>query len=91
MLAKNWDKSYEILRLELKTIRKKAGLRQIDLAERLGVPQSFVSKYERGERQLTFVEVLLICEASEFDSTELIQKIKPSLDVKFRKNQSTRS
>ena len=36
---------------------------QVVLADRLGVPQSVVSKYERGERQLDFVEVEAICDA----------------------------
>jgi transcriptional regulator with XRE-family HTH domain len=33
----------------LREIREEAGLTQRDLAERLGVPQSRVSDYERGE------------------------------------------
>jgi hypothetical protein len=36
---------------------------QVQLAEMLGRPQSFVSKYERGERRLDFVEVFEIAEA----------------------------
>lgn len=36
--------------------RKSAGLTQVDLASRLKRPQSFVSKYERGERRLDLVE-----------------------------------
>jgi transcriptional regulator with XRE-family HTH domain len=32
-------------------------LRQVDLAERLERPQSFVSKYEAGERRLDLVEL----------------------------------
>jgi transcriptional regulator with XRE-family HTH domain len=44
----------------LRDRRKAAGLTQADLAARLGVPQSFVSKYESGERLLTFLEALAI-------------------------------
>ena len=44
----------------LRDRRKSAGLRQAELAVRLSVPQSFVSKYESGERLLTFLETLTI-------------------------------
>lgn len=52
------SKGEQALRAFLRDCRKSAGLRQADLAGRLGVPQSFVSKYESGERLLTFLEVL---------------------------------
>lgn len=45
----------------LRDERTRAGLKQADLAARLGVPQSFVSKYENGERGLEFIEVQAIC------------------------------
>ncbi len=51
------------LRLLLRTIRRERGVTQVQLAERLGWPQSMVSKYERGERQLYFAEVVGIWEA----------------------------
>ncbi|MBL9177885.1 MAG: helix-turn-helix transcriptional regulator [Verrucomicrobiaceae bacterium] len=44
----------------LRDARTKKGLRQAELASNLGVPQSFVSKYESGERVLTFVEAVVI-------------------------------
>lgn len=37
-------------------MRKKAGLSQVQLAQKLGIGQSYVSKIERGE---AYVEVLL--------------------------------
>ena len=43
--------------------RKEAGLTQIDVAKRLKKPQSFVSKYETGERKLTVGDLLAVCEA----------------------------
>jgi transcriptional regulator with XRE-family HTH domain len=42
-------------------IRQKRGVTQVELAEKLGVPQSFVSKYESGERQLDILELRQIC------------------------------
>ncbi|MDQ3819657.1 MAG: helix-turn-helix domain-containing protein [Acidobacteriota bacterium] len=47
----------------LRQVRIDAGLRQVDLAERLGQPQSFVSKYELGERRLDLLELQKICDA----------------------------
>jgi len=46
----------------LKAARGRAHLTQIALAERLGATQTFVSKYERGERRLDLVEIVEICE-----------------------------
>ena len=40
----------------LKMARQRAGLSQADLAKRLRRPQTFVSKYELGERRLDVVE-----------------------------------
>ena len=48
----------------LKAARKKSGVTQVDLAERLGQTQSFVSKVERGDRRLDIVQlrtILLEC------------------------------
>lgn len=47
----------------LRQMREAASLRQRDVAQRLGVPQSFVSKYESGERRLDLLELEQICEA----------------------------
>jgi len=45
----------------LRQMRLSAGLRQGDLAKRLGEPQSFVSRYECGERRLDILELRQIC------------------------------
>lgn len=51
--------------------RKDAGLTQVDLAERLGKPQPFVSKYERKVRRLDVAEFCAIARAIRRDPVEL--------------------
>ena len=55
------DREHKILRQLLRDTRTAAGVRQIDLAEELGTPQSYVSKYESGERRLDILEVRRVC------------------------------
>lgn len=54
-----------LFRKLLKDLRQQKNLTQAQLAERLGVPQSYVSKYEAGERRLDFVETFFLCNALE--------------------------
>ena len=51
----------------LRQVRLEAGLTQAGVAAKLGRPQSFVSKYETGERRLDFVETVVLCEALDVD------------------------
>ena len=53
----------ERFRSLLKQIRLETGLTQADLADRLGQPQSFVSKFESGERRIDVLELRQICVA----------------------------
>lgn len=54
---------YAVFRDLLKQLRTQRGLTQVELSEVLAMPQSFVSKYETGERRLDVVEVRAVCEA----------------------------
>lgn len=45
----------------LKQMRLDAQITQSQLAKMLGKPQSFVSKYENGDRALEISEVYIIC------------------------------
>ena len=52
-----YSERYGRFRTLLRQLREEAGLTQADVAGRLGEPQSFVSKYESGERRLDLVEL----------------------------------
>ncbi len=52
-----------VFRELLKEARVAKSLTQADVAKRLGVSQSYVSKYESGERRLDFVETAEVCKA----------------------------
>ncbi|EOG7617899.1 XRE family transcriptional regulator [Vibrio cholerae] len=71
-----FSKKYEIFRLLLVSERKEAGVTQRSLAEQLGKPQSFVSKYENGERRIDLVEFLDIAAALQFDAYEFIKNLE---------------
>jgi transcriptional regulator with XRE-family HTH domain len=63
-----------VQRESLVSVRMTAQLTQTQLSKMLGKPQSYVSKYEAGERRLTFLEVreiVLLCgmELKEFVET----------------------
>ena len=53
---------YEHLRTMLRDARKKKEITQAEIAERLGKPQSYVAKYEIGERRLDLIELFAVLE-----------------------------
>ena len=67
-----------ILRL-LRSVRKEADLRQKDVAEILDRPQSFVSKYESGERRLDVLELHDVCEALGLPLNEFVVQLESKL------------
>ena len=78
-MSKVWDTKYQQFRQSLKCIRQNSGLTQVALAGKLDKPQSYVSKYENGERRLDFIEVLEVCEAcNHYDVTNLVADITAS-------------
>jgi transcriptional regulator with XRE-family HTH domain len=66
---------YALLRQLLINARQRHGLSQSELARRLGKPQSFVSKYERGERRLDLVEFLEVAAALEENPRNLLEEL----------------
>jgi transcriptional regulator with XRE-family HTH domain len=69
----------------LRGTRRRAGLSQAQLAEKIGETQTFVSKCERGERRIDVIELRTFCRAfgvslKQFVSTleRALRKSKPS-------------
>ncbi len=56
--------------------RHEAQLTQMDLAKKLRRPQSFVSKYERGERRLDVIEFIDVAEALKIQPAKVIDDVR---------------
>ena len=65
---------YQIFRNLIVSARKVSGLTQVQIAERLGKPQSFISKYERGERRLDFPEFIELADVLEIDVVDFVNR-----------------
>ncbi|HEY7155413.1 MAG TPA: helix-turn-helix transcriptional regulator [Gemmataceae bacterium] len=66
---------YTRFRAMLVEARKKARMTQAELAVRLGRKQSYVSKFERGERRLDIVEFLEIAEVLAIDVLGFVERL----------------
>jgi transcriptional regulator with XRE-family HTH domain len=64
----------EKLRALLRTVREEAGLRQEDLARRLGRPQSHVSRFDAADKTLDFLEVRRVCRAIGLSFVEFVER-----------------
>ena len=69
----------EKLQKLLRQVRTDAGFTQIELAEKLRRPQSFVSKYESGERRLDLIELRQICETLKISLADFVKRFEKSL------------
>jgi len=66
---------YQHLRRLLVEARERAGLTQGQVAARLKRAQSFVSKYEQGERRLDVVEFVHVCNALEINAARVLADV----------------
>lgn len=64
------------LRQLLRKVRMEAGLRQEDMARLLKQSQSFVSKYESGERRIDFLELRQICRALKITLEDFVRRFE---------------
>ena len=72
---------YELFVKILKEAGEKANLTQVELAQKLGVPQSFVSKYENAKRKVDVLEFIKICRIIDVRPTDIIRRFFNELNV----------
>jgi transcriptional regulator with XRE-family HTH domain len=77
-------KSAEYARLieTLVAVRHESRIRQQALAKKLGKPQSFVAKYEGGERRIDVIEFIAIARALGADPLKLLKEFLAEKPVK---------
>ena len=71
---------YQLFETTLMEVRQQKGLTQAEVAAKLEKPQSFVSKYEIGERRLDVIEFLEVCKALSANPLEVLKKLDPGTD-----------
>lgn len=67
---------HQHLRRLLVEARERAGLSQVEVAQKLRRAQSFVSKYELGERRLDVVEFLHVCDILGLDAGAVLRAVQ---------------
>jgi len=70
-----FSEKYGRFRRLLIKARKEAGLTQVALAQKLSRPQSYVSKYERGERRLDVIEFFEVAQAMRIDPFNVLRTL----------------
>jgi len=71
---------YKVFLDLLRAARKSAGLTQEALARRLRRPQSFVAKYENGERRIDVVEFVALARAFNVEPVALFSDLVETND-----------
>ena len=57
--------------------RKRAGIRQIQLAKKLKRSQTWIARLEGGERRIDVIELLDLAEAIGFDAPNIVAQLAP--------------
>ncbi len=68
-----------ILGQVLTAARERAGLRQTEVATRLGMPPSYLSKIENGTRRLDVIELIQIADAMGTDPADIVSELQRQL------------
>jgi transcriptional regulator with XRE-family HTH domain len=74
-----YSPEYAVALRMLREAREQAGYTQVELAERLGQTQSFVTKVERGDRRLDIVQLRTICRELGLTATDFVRRWERAL------------
>jgi len=74
---------YDVFRMLLVAAREKAQLSQVEVALKMHKPQSFVSKYERGERRLDFTEFVELSKILSIDIPNFVKKYSAAIEKRL--------
>jgi transcriptional regulator with XRE-family HTH domain len=77
-----YTEEYKVLLEMLRTARKSSNITQEELGQRIKQTQSFVSKYERGERRLDVVEVRAICYALGISFQDFVSELDKAIAMR---------
>jgi len=76
---------YAALLVLLRETRRAAGLTQVELAKKIGLSQSFVSKAEVGERRLDVIQLRAICRVLGTTLPAFVTKLEERLTKRQRR------
>lgn len=76
--------AHRVLIRELKSARRNAGVSQQEVADMLGVPQSFVAKVELGERRIDVVEFLRLVAVLNASWKDILKNVDTETGKKKR-------
>ena len=74
-----FTRDYRVLLRLLKDGRREAGLTQVDLAKKLDITQSLLSKIERGGRRIDVIELRAFCAAFGIGLPEFVRRLEREL------------
>ena len=84
------QRDYQIIGDALASARSEAGFTQQQLAKQLGKPQSFVSNYERGQRRLDVLELLVVLDVLGAKPQKVFLEIVARLNAARARSQTRR-
>jgi transcriptional regulator with XRE-family HTH domain len=76
MEKSTFTREYAVFCRLLRETRERAGITQVELAEKIGETQSYVSKVERGERRLDLVQLQAFCQVMKISLAAFVAEFE---------------